>query len=262
MGRLAQTSTALLVCASALCASPSVADESGDVARAAERIATLRRDVEAAEEALRTTREVARGRIASLTAEADALRAQTDQAEARARTLKQLIGSRTEELDARTGRSDRLHAPLLKAIEAVAQSVALSSPLHRADRVARVEALRDELTAHKVTTREATERLWEIVEDELELADTTQLTRHVVPVQGEERLVPVVALGTVALFWTLESGEAGRIAWNGERWATTRVEDQASRDAITALMRAEQASAPATVLALPLPAPVREGGAK
>ncbi|MEO1267398.1 MAG: DUF3450 family protein [Myxococcota bacterium] len=260
MGRLAHMGTTLLVCATLLCAAPSVADEEGEVVRAAERIAKLRRDIDASEEALRTAREVARSRLTSLTAEVDALRSQTAQAEARASTLQQLVRSRNVELDVRAGRGDRLRAPLLGALDRIAQSVALSSPLHRADRVARVEALHEEVAAHKISPREATEQLWSMVEDELELADTTQLTRHVVPVGDEERLVPVVALGTVAIFWSLEGEEGGRIAWNGERWATTRFEEPASVSAIDALMKAEQAGAQATVLALPLPSPAPEGG--
>ena len=243
------------------------AQEDAEVARLAESVAELRQEVAAAERALQTEREREAAEAAALAAELASLQMQAERAEARDQMLHEVIASRRLELESSRQRERRLIAPTLRALEATAEAIKTSSPLHRQPRLARVLRARDRLAADALSAPDALQELGAILEDELELASTTQLARHVVEVDGAPRLVPAVALGTAALYWEQErGGRAGWIAWEGGSWRTHEATDPATREAIASLHEARRSNSQAPILALPLPPAIeapapRPGGA-
>lgn len=241
------------VAALLICASPLLAGQETAITQLAERIATLRGELDHEEyELVRTRREVDT-ELASLSQERDVLRRQADQAQARVTSLRDVVRARRAILEARTRQQGHIHDVLLEACQGMEQSILQTAPLHREARIKRVAQLHDRIEAHAVTDAEGFEDLAALVRDEIELTGTTQLTKTLITLDGKERLVSVVALGTALLFWELEDGRAGVISHRNGQWDNHLVDAPEQRDAIHALYQAQKASIQATVLRLPLP---------
>ncbi len=251
------------VAALLVCALPVVAGEDPVIERLASEIAQLRSEVDSEERAIARQRRETDAELSSLTVELEELRLQADRAEARARSLRSAVRERQAELSERTSQRDDLRAPLLLACDAIEAGIAETAPLHRAERTKRVTDLRDRIASGSVSPQDGLDELADIVRDEIELSGTTQLTKEVVTIDGEERLIPVVALGTSLIFWKLDDDRAGLIARRDGRWSSVAIESKEQRSAVEALYQAERTSTQTAVLPLFVPRPVSgesEGG--
>ncbi len=121
--------------------------------------------------------------------------------------------------------------------------------------MARVTSIQDRLRAGTLTARAGLDELAGVVEDELELAHTIQLTRHVIELDGAPRRVPAVALGATLMYWRTGDARAGRLSREAGVWKSVEAKDEAERDAIGALHDAARSASRGTILTLPLPAP-------
>lgn len=249
------TVATLLVATLLVCAPPLIAGEDGAIEGLAKQIARLRGEVAGEARQIARQRRETDAELSSLKAELEELRLQADRAESRARSLQTAVRERRSELNARTSQRDDIRTPLLKACDAIEASIAKTAPLHREARQKRVSELRDGVESGAVSPSDGLEQLAAVVRDELELARTTQLTKEVIAIGGEERLLPVVALGTALIFWQLDDGRAGLVARRDGRWSSIPIASEQHRAAVEALYQAEKTSAQSTVLPLIVPLP-------
>lgn len=248
--------TTLLITGSLLCASPWLLQAKGDakIERLAKENAGLRRQVEEATAKLASQRQAADTKNATLQAELAELELQAERAVARRDALRKLVAARRAKLEGQRARAEQLRAPLLTACDQLKDAISKTSPLQRDARLARVTAIQDKVRARTLSAGDAIGQLARLVDDELELAQTTQLTRHVLKLENKSHLIPVVALGTALMYWRLEDGRAGFLAKTQAGWEPTQVKDPAHKAAIEALYEAERSAGRVPVLTLPLPA--------
>jgi hypothetical protein len=252
MSSIRLTVAAIFVAALLVCAPSLAANEDAAVARLAEAIATLRGEVDSEEQELQRERRKSDSETAALTAELEELKLQADRAEARSRSLRSVIREREAELRGRADARDDLRQPVLGACRTVRESIAKSSPLRRDERLSRVDDLESRLRSRAVTPGAALDELANIVRDEIELTGTTQLTKEVVAIDGEERLVPVVALGTALMYWQLDDGRTGFVAHSDGKWTSKSIDSEAGREAVETLYQAERTATQSVIVDLPL----------
>ncbi len=228
------------------------ADEDRAVVRLAKEVATLRTPIDQEERALQLQQDAYRSQHATLAAELESLRLQAEQARARARSLDDLVTRRREEIRALDDRGSALRSPLIAALSSLRQAVSQSSPLHRDQRIERIDALRLQIESGELTPTQGLRQLVSLALDEIELSLTTQLDRAIIDVEGSPRLLPVVALGTALLYWQSEEGRVGVVAFDGKAWRATSVTSPEHVSAINALFDAERTATHPGPITLPL----------
>jgi hypothetical protein len=252
---------ALIVACATLCVSPLRANEEAEVTKLASENAALRRQVDEASAGLRRARERAEVTEEALVVEREQLVLQAERAEARRRALREVVAARRAEVRAREEGAAALEGPLLGACAELVRAIEETGPLERRARAERVRSIEERLRAGALTPRAALEELAAVVDDELELAHTIQLTRHVIELDGAPRRVPVVALGAALMYWRTEEGGAGMLAKVDGEWERVEARGEEEREAIGALHDAARSASRGAILTLPLPRPAaRERG--
>jgi hypothetical protein len=104
--------------------------------------------------------------------------------------------------------------PAVMALIAVLRAeVEHGLPYRRAERLGAVTTLASDLEERRATPSQVFTRLWESVEDELRLGREVALDRQVVALPDGERLVDVVRVGMVLLYFRAADGRVGQAAW-------------------------------------------------
>lgn len=234
-------------------ASPLFADEEV-LTRLANQVSNLRITIDDEAQQLSRSRQVDNTQVKALSAELAELEIQTERAQARSASLGELVRARRAELEARRGEQVQGRATLLEVAELIRSHIAQTSPLHRDARLQRVVDLRARVESGVIEPSAGYDELVAITLDELELARTTQLSKHVVGQGDEARLMPVVALGTALIYWRDDEGDHAGMIWRDDegKWVSTGIDDAEQQRAIEALYLAEKTSARAAVLQLPL----------
>ncbi|MCB9765529.1 MAG: DUF3450 family protein [Alphaproteobacteria bacterium] len=191
-----------------------------DLDRFAERLSTLRGDVEALSTELDLTKEDLRGRLRALDAQKADLQVRVRQEELRLEQLEQALEREREVREVDAAASAALAPSVRASVAAVRASVQRSLPFRLSERLAELDKLEVALDDGSMTPREVASRLWSFTEDELRLARENAIDRQVITLDGEETLVDVARLGMVALYFRADDGRVGRAVPQGEgRWA-------------------------------------------
>ncbi len=109
--------------------------------------------------------------------------------------------------------------PVLKgAIADLRETVSASLPFKLGERMAALDEIEHRLDAQVVTPNKAANQLWAFVEDELMLGKSSGIYKDTLTVDGQEKLVEVLRLGKVAMFYRTPDGTHGLVRKNGGQW--------------------------------------------
>jgi hypothetical protein len=208
--RAAAAGLALIVSASAAAA--------GDYQAQAERLATLRAEVESLSSELTADKEEARARQRAIEAQKVELEVQLRRQELR---LERLVAEEESQRVAIAGggeASPAVRAVVLTGIEALEAEVKAGLPFQTEARLRALDELRGKLAADTVAPEQAAARLWAFAEDERRLSRENALSRQVIEWRGEEVLVDVARIGMVALYWQAPDGAVGVARRDGGAW--------------------------------------------
>lgn len=222
--------------------------------RAAE-LAKLRRSVETLSTALAAAKEDLDHHLDAVLAERMDLDLQIRREELRAAVARDALAERRRALaDAEVAGQTALTPALLAAIERVRDPVARSLPVHRAERLAELDALRDDLLSGALRPEGGVGRLWAFVEDELRLTRENGLDRQVITVDGADVLAEVGRLGMAAAYFRTDGGAVGFAGYGAaEGWSWRTVADRRESNAVEELIDALAHGVRAGTFALPNP---------
>ena len=216
-------SAAALLCAASLgsalmtCAAAALAAE-GDLSQLADRLTSLRGEVEGLHEQLEAHKAQTQLRLRALGAQRVELEAQLEREQLR---LKQLQQARQRHLD-RVAQSERGHEHLKPAvlanIELMRAQIKTSLPFKLQERLAELDTLEQQLHAGMLSPHKAAARQWQLVEDELRLTRESGLYQQVLPVQDQDTLVEVARLGMIAMYWRSQDGRVGLARRTPQGW--------------------------------------------
>ena len=241
----------MLIAALLLCVSPLVAQDNARITALAKTIAKLRGQVDDQYQQLNAEQRTNDVQVTALKTELESLKLQADRAQARSVSLDKLVRDQRAKLTARRGDKDTLRDALQHGCQQLRTSIAQTSPLQRQARLTKLDELCARVKSGAITTTQGLDQLVSLTRDELQLSQTTQLTRQKITIDGKPRLVPVVALGTAIMYWQLEDGRVGMVARSGQKWTSTETPE--SKAAIKALHKAQRTSSQNAIIQLPLP---------
>ncbi len=210
---------------------PARADEAALRAQA-EQLAALRSEVETLSEDLALHKDTLRSDLRGLQAEEADLGARIRREEQRLAGLT----LETERLQAETRSANESSAVLLpvlrEALDALDARIAAGLPFRLEERRAEVAALRTQLDSELLPPATVASRLWQLMEDELQLTRESGLYKQIVPLGDSEVLAEVARIGMVSLYYRTDLGEVGKAERRGQTWTFTRFDD-AERQAAT-----------------------------
>lgn len=109
--------------------------------------------------------------------------------------------------------------PVLKdAISELRETVAQSLPFKRQDRLDALDEIEHKLNTSLITPNKAANQLWAFVEDELILGRSSGLYNESIKVGGEDKLVKVLRIGKLAMFYKTQDNQYGLLQRVSGEW--------------------------------------------
>ena len=113
---------------------------------------------------------------------------------------------------------DAVASTVRKSITAIRKSVKRSLPFKLNDRINALDEIELRLNTGVVTPNKAANQLWAFIEDELVLGRSSGIYNESLEIDGQEKLVKVLRMGKVAMFYKSNEGEYGVIRRVKKQW--------------------------------------------
>lgn len=124
---------------------------------------------------------------------------------------------------------DEVSPVLSTVISSIRESLQTSVPFKREQRVQALNDIEHRLNTNIITPNKAADQLWAFVEDELVLGRSSGIYNETISVNGEEKLVKVLRLGKVAMFYKTSDEEYGLIKNEKGQWQQLSVASEADQ---------------------------------
>lgn len=119
--------------------------------------------------------------------------------------------------------------PVLKElINVLRESVSTSLPFKLSQRLDAIKDIEHRLDTHLISPNKAANQLWAFVEDELMLGKSSGIYNDTLEINGQDKLVKVLRVGKVAMFYKAPDNQYGLIQRQGKQWKQQALEDDAS----------------------------------
>jgi outer membrane murein-binding lipoprotein Lpp len=204
----------------------------------AERLATLRAEVESLSADVEQKKEAKRTRLRSLANQKADLEFQIQREERRIAQLRAQAEKKREKLAEQNVESDEIRPAVVDSMTAVKKKIRHGLPFKRAERLGAVDELEDKMNRGLVSPQKASVQLWSLVEDELRLTRENGLYRQVVTLEGEEMLVEVARLGMVGMYFRADDGRVGHVRRAEDGWEWVELESERDRRQVADLFEA------------------------
>jgi hypothetical protein len=143
-----------------------------------------------------------------------------------------VIAAKNEKKSASSG---DLPVMLASAIAALRTTIERDVPFKHDDRLQALADIEYRLNAHIVSPNKAANQLWAFIEDELMLGKSNGVYKDLLTLSGEQKLVKVLRLGKVALFYRSNDAQYGVVRKDGESWQFVALEDRADIESLDTL---------------------------
>lgn len=204
----------------------------------AERLATLRSDVEALQHEVTMEKGDMRARLRALEDARTQLELQIKQEELSLQQLSLQIDKERAAAAAEGEATDILLPTVQKGIATIRPVIEKGIPYRTAERLQALREIEVALNGGTLPPARAANRLWSLYEDELRLTRENAMDRQTIQLGGEEVLVDVARMGMVALYFRTPDGRAGWATRSGETWGFELASDRADIDRIAELFEA------------------------
>jgi len=195
----------------------------------AERLASLRGEVDELSHGLRLDEAALGSRLQTLDLARTELEIQIRQEELQLAQLQLQIDATREEVSVEGEASHVLLPSVTAGIDVLRPTIAGGLPYRVPERLAVLDELQTGLDAGTVTPHRAASRLWQTYEDELRLGRENAIDRQTILLDGEEVLVDVARIGLVALFFRTSDEQVGWAARQGDQWGFVVATDRTAK---------------------------------
>jgi hypothetical protein len=204
----------------------------GDISTLAEELAGLRSQVESLSADVEAKKDDIDARLRSTRAQKSDLELQIQRETTRLKQLRGRVSEHRDKIAEQKDSRQQLEPAVRAAVERIRANVEQSLPFKRAERLAELDTISEQLDQGLITPQKATSRLWQFVEDELRLARENGLYRQVIEVDGQEMLAEVARLGMVAVYFRTDDGRLGRAERADGAWRWTTLRQQQDRERV------------------------------
>ncbi len=184
----------------------------------AERLVSLRGQVDELQSELDIRREEHKNRMVYLTAQLAELEASRDREALRVGQMQENLDELRAQIAGGGIDSDALLPFALEQIALLRSHISGGFPFKTLERLAELDELDSQLSNGVVTAQRGINRLWAFIEDELRLSRENAIYSQSVLIDGRNVLVDVAKLGSVMLFFRTRDMEYGRAVHTPAGW--------------------------------------------
>lgn len=154
------------------------------------------------------------------------LEVKNSRAELNIKELERELNKLREENKEKRSAYDEVTPVLQEAITELRNTVAESLPFKRQDRLDALDEIDHKLRTNLITPNKAANQLWAFVEDELVLGRSSGLYNESISVEGEEKLVKVLRIGKLSMFYRTQDNQYGLMQRVGGEWQQQSLDDE------------------------------------
>ncbi|MEM1411423.1 MAG: DUF3450 family protein [Pseudomonadota bacterium] len=227
------TSLRLITALAVLVTAGPLAAQQGDTL--AERLISLRGQVDELQSELDVRREEHKNRMAYLTAQLSDLEANRDREALRVGQLDEDLAEMQAEI-ADAGVSSESLTPFLRnQITLLREQVRGGYPFKVAERLAVLDELETQLDTGVVSAQRGVNRLWAFIEDEFRISRENAIYSQSIALNGENVLVDVAKLGNVMMYFRTRDLEYGRAVQTPQGWRFELFDDTGDQELVARL---------------------------
>lgn len=130
---------------------------------------------------------------------------------------------------------DQVTPVLKEAIVELRATVAESLPFKRQERLDALDEIDGKLRTNLITPNKAANQLWAFVEDELLLGRSSGLYNEAITIEGEDRLVKILRIGKLSMFYRTQDHQYGLLQRVGGEWQQRSLEGEAANSQLDAI---------------------------
>lgn len=205
----------IVALAIAAIAGPAVAQQNDTLA---ERLITLRGQVDELQSELDVRREEHKNRMAYLTAQFSEIEASRDREQLRITQLETDLEEMRAEIAEAGVTSESLTPFLRNQIALLRAQVRGGFPFKVKERLAELDELETQLDNGVITAQRGVNRLWAFIEDEFRISRENAIYSQSIALEGENVLVDVAKLGSVMMYFRTRDLRYGRAVQTPQGW--------------------------------------------
>jgi hypothetical protein len=176
----------------------------------AERLASLRSEVETLYSSIEQKREELRSEMQSLAAQKREVELAIEKEKLRMASLHEAAERQKQKVEAARQQGAELQPVLARAAQMLLESVDRRLPFQREERRAEIKRQQELIEKGLLRASASLGQLWDRVEDELRLTRENGLYRQVIDMGGRQQLAEVLRLGMIMLFFRTPEGQFGK----------------------------------------------------
>lgn len=203
--------------------------------RLAEKLVTLRGEVEELNSELKSLREQHKSEMSSLSRRKAELESTIQKREVSLDEIREEVAEQREKAREAGVEEKALKPALADAIVNLKTRIRRGLPFKVDKRLAELGEIQKQLTSDVITPHKAAKRLWSFYEDEVRLAEGTGIYQQTVTVNGEDKLADVARIGMVMLFFQTPDERYGRVVREGGQWQYEVLRDDAAETRVKEL---------------------------
>lgn len=184
----------------------------------AERLVSLRGQVDELQSELDIKREEHKNKMVYLTAQLSDLEASRDREQLRISQLQKSLDEMRAEILEGGVNSDVLRPSALLQISELRAYVSTGLPFKTRERLAELDELETQLENGSINAQRGINRLWAFIEDEIRLTRENAIYSQSIFINGENMLVDVAKLGNVMMFFRTRDLAYGRAVAGESGW--------------------------------------------
>lgn len=208
------------------------AKSSGDLAAA---LARLRNEVETLSSQINEKKQLYREQLRSLSMRRSSLELNKQRVNLQLQQLLRKRKKRKKEIAATGQKEAGLTPTLLTAFTQVEAAIKAGLPFRLQGRLKALQELRNKLKGQTIRPRDAANRLWQFVEDELRLSRENGLYRQIIKLHGKDQLVDIARLGMVMMYFKTKDGRYGSAVYEQGKWRYVELKNKQKKEQVSAL---------------------------
>ena len=217
----------------------------------AERLISLRGEVDDLSAELSLQREEQKQRMAALMAQHSEVAAAIKREQRQQSKLRKAL-AQNREAALKAGADEKALEPVLVSVmDTLRRHIETSLPFKRAERLASLDDVQQQMSSGLLSASRAANRLWRFYEDEIRLTRENGLYRQAIEVDGESLLSDIARLGMVLMYFRTADDRYGMAQQSADGWAFRVIDDEQDRRRVAALFESLQKQIRSGIFELP-----------
>jgi chaperonin cofactor prefoldin len=198
-------------------------------------IMKLRSEVEALYSKVDENKEIYRAQMKSYATQKADIEAQISRKEVAFKELKSSLENTKKEILKSSGSDDSLKPIVIRALDSLSQTINSSIPFKTKERLEDINKIKSDLNSDTITAEKALSLAWSSYDDLIRITKENGVFKQKIIVNAQEKLAKVAKLGSVAIYFSTNDNQFGRVVKDGDKYSYKVTTDNKKREQISKL---------------------------